>query len=68
MLFRRLITALFTPFTEENEIDWPCLEANIERLIDIGFQQGQSISFFSVNGVKHSTALIGGTTYHFPPL
>ncbi|KYQ85931.1 MULTISPECIES: 4-hydroxy-tetrahydrodipicolinate synthase [unclassified Thermoactinomyces] len=36
MLFGRLITALFTPFTEKNEIDWPCLEANIERLIEDG--------------------------------
>lgn len=36
MVFGRLITALFTPFTKENEIDWPCLEANIERLIEDG--------------------------------
>lgn len=36
MVFGRLVTALFTPFTKESEIDWPCLEANIERLIEDG--------------------------------
>ncbi|MFC7442754.1 4-hydroxy-tetrahydrodipicolinate synthase [Laceyella putida] len=36
MLFGRLITAMFTPFTQENRIDWGKLEECIERLIETG--------------------------------
>lgn len=36
MVFGRLITALYTPFTKGNEIDRPRLEETIERLIDNG--------------------------------
>ncbi|MGA9172931.1 MAG: 4-hydroxy-tetrahydrodipicolinate synthase [Thermoactinomyces sp.] len=36
MFFGRLITAMYTPFTKENEIDWPRLEECIERLIETG--------------------------------
>ncbi len=36
MVFGRLITAMFTPFTSDNEIDWPRLEECIERLIATG--------------------------------
>ncbi len=36
MVFGRLITALYTPFTKEREIDWLRLEETIERLIDFG--------------------------------
>lgn len=36
MGFGRLITALYTPFTKGNEIDWPRLEETIERLIENG--------------------------------
>lgn len=36
MVFGRLITAMFTPFTRDNEIDWPRLEECIERLIATG--------------------------------
>lgn len=36
MVFGRLITALYTPFTKEREIDWPRLGETVERLIDNG--------------------------------
>ncbi|MBA4602103.1 4-hydroxy-tetrahydrodipicolinate synthase [Thermoactinomyces mirandus] len=36
MGFGRLITALYTPFTKEREIDWPRLGETIERLIENG--------------------------------
>ncbi|MBA4494389.1 4-hydroxy-tetrahydrodipicolinate synthase [Paenactinomyces guangxiensis] len=36
VLFGRLITAMFTPFTRENNIDWTRLEECIERLIATG--------------------------------
>ncbi|UWE05219.1 4-hydroxy-tetrahydrodipicolinate synthase [Laceyella sacchari] len=36
MLFGRLITAMCTPFTKENRIDWGKVEECIDRLIDTG--------------------------------
>lgn len=35
-MFGQLITAMVTPFTEENQIDWGSLEKIIEHLIDTG--------------------------------
>jgi 4-hydroxy-tetrahydrodipicolinate synthase len=36
VLFGRLITAMYTPFTAQYEIDWASLEACIERLLATG--------------------------------
>ena len=36
-MFGQLITAMVTPFTEENQIDWGSLEKIIEHLIRYGF-------------------------------
>jgi 4-hydroxy-tetrahydrodipicolinate synthase len=36
MFFGRLITAMYTPFTQEDEIDWVSLGECIERLIETG--------------------------------
>lgn len=52
MIFGRLITAMFTPFTRDQQIDWPRLEAVIDHLIDTGTD----------------TIVVSGTTAESPTL
>lgn len=52
MYFGRLITAMFTPFTRDQQIDWARLEACIEHLVDTGTD----------------TIVVSGTTAESPTL